>query len=74
LPFAALQYSVLKILPAIYPRTYNPSYAVGACVLAIIFASTFALIFPLIAPPVVILLFLTLVGEWLLSLRISKNC
>lgn len=53
---------------ALYPSSYSPTYATGACVLAIIFASTFSLIFPLIGPAVVVLLFLTLVGEFLLHL------
>ena len=34
----------------------------ACCVLAVTFASTFALIFPLLGPPVVLLVFLTLVG------------
>ena len=47
---------------ATYPRTYNPLFAMACCVLAVTFASTFALIFPLLGPPVVLLVFLTLVG------------
>jgi hypothetical protein len=50
---------------AVYPRSYNPTFATGACILAIIFASTFSLIFPLIGPAVVVLLFLSLIGEFL---------
>ena len=34
----------------------------ACCVLAVTFASTFAVIFPLLGPPVVLLVFLTLVG------------
>ena len=48
---------------AVYPRTYDPSYAISCCLIAVIFASAFALIFPLLAPAVLVLLFLTLVGE-----------
>jgi len=56
----------LNLQLAIYPRTYDPSFSTGMCILAVVFASTFALIFPLIGPAVVILLFLTLVGEYYL--------
>ena len=48
---------------AVYPRTYDPAYATSCALLAIIFASAFALIFPLLAPAILVLLFLTLVGE-----------
>lgn len=47
---------------ATYPRTYNPLFAMACCILAVAFASMFAVIFPLIGPPVVLLVFLTLVG------------
>jgi glucan phosphoethanolaminetransferase (alkaline phosphatase superfamily) len=47
---------------ATYPSTYNPLFAMACCILAVAFASTFSLIFPLIGPPVVLLLFLTLIG------------
>lgn len=49
--------------PALYPRIYDPTYATGCCILAIVLACTFSLIFPLIGPAVVILLFLTIIGE-----------
>jgi calcium permeable stress-gated cation channel len=58
-----LRFYYIDFFVAIYPRSYNPSFATGACILAIIFASTFCLIFPLVGPAVVILLFLTLIGE-----------
>jgi calcium permeable stress-gated cation channel len=47
---------------ATYPRTYNPLFAMACCILAVAFASMFAIIFPLMGPPVVLLVFLTLVG------------
>lgn len=53
----------MTALPAVYPRTYDPSYAISCSLLAFIFASAFVLIFPPLAPAVLILLFLTLVGE-----------
>ena len=43
----------------------------ACCVLAVTFASTFAVIFPLLGPPVVLLVFLTLVGMVVVHFSIS---
>ena len=44
----------------------------ACCVLAVTFASTFAVIFPLLGPPVVLLVFLTLVGMVVVHFSISS--
>jgi calcium permeable stress-gated cation channel len=54
--------SLLILVLATYPGTYNPLFAMAFCILAVTFASVFTVIFPLIGPPVVLLVFLTLVG------------
>lgn len=41
--------------------------------LAIVFASMFSVIFPLIGPPVVLLLFLALVGMWQFKLTVDQS-
>jgi hypothetical protein len=43
----------------------------ACCVLGVTFASTFAVIFPLLGPPVVLLVFLTLVGMMVFHFEFS---
>src|SRR6267154_1650145 len=44
----------------------------ACCILAVTFACTFSVIFPLIGPPIVLLVFLTLVGTTL-TFRFASN-
>ena len=53
--------------------TYNPLFAMACCILAVTFACTFSVIFPLIGPPVVLLVFLTLVGTMIILFRFAPN-